>query len=213
MEVPVDGYVIDLVRSDRTNGELLVEFQTGGFSALRRKLPALLERHAVHLVTPVAVARHILKVDPSGELLSQRRSPKRGRVEDIFAELVSIPALLSHPRFTLEVVLVELEEIRVHGTARAFRRRGWVVTGRALRKVLERVAVSTEAHALALLPSGLPDTFTTAEIAASGALPRRLAQQMAYCLLALGCIERVSKRGNAHCYQRVVAPSSLDHWL
>ena len=101
MEVPVDGYVIDLVR-----GETLVEFQTGGFSALRRKLPALLQRHAVHLVTPIAVARHILKIDAAGELLSQRRSPKRGRIEDIFAELVSIPEVLNHPRFSLEVVLV-----------------------------------------------------------------------------------------------------------
>ncbi len=205
MEVPVDGFVIDLVRGDRVRGETLVEFQTGGFSALRRKLPALLERHAVHLVTPIAVARHILKVDSSGELLSQRRSPKRGRVEDVFAELVSIPTVLNHPRFTLEVVLVELEEIRVRGPARAFRRRGWIVTGRALRKVLDCVSVSTAAHALALLPNGLPDTFTTAEIAESGSLPRRLAQQMAYCLLALGSIERVGKRGNAHCYQRIVA--------
>ena len=198
MEVPVDGYVIDLVR-----GETLVEFQTGGFSALRRKLPALLQRHVVHLVTPIAVARHILKIDAAGELLSQRRSPKRGRIEDIFAELVSIPAVLNHPRFSLEVVLVELDETRMQQAKRAFRRRGWSVLGRALRKVLDRVVVNDAAHAMGLLPQGLAHTFTTAEIAAAGALPRRLAQQMAYCLQALGCIERVGKRGNAQCYQRV----------
>ena len=198
LEQPVDGFVIDLVR-----GELLVEFQTGGFSKLRRKLPVLLQRHAVRLVAPVAVARYILKVDDTGELLSQRRSPRRGRVEEIFAELASIPALLKHPLFTLEVVLVELDETRVHHPRRAFRRHGWVVCGRALRKVLGRVLITSAEQAAALLPHPLPDPFTTAEVASVGGLPLRLARQMAYCMLALGVIERIGKRGNAHCYRRV----------
>src|SRR5262245_29727482 len=49
-EVRVDGYVIDLVRAD---GEL-VEVQTGGFSALRTKLDALLDRHPIRIVQPIA---------------------------------------------------------------------------------------------------------------------------------------------------------------
>jgi len=198
LEQPVDGFVVDLVRDD-----LLVEFQTGGFFALRRKLPVLLERHCVRVVTPAAVSRHIVKVDATGELLSRRRSPKRGRIEDIFAELASVPTLLNHPRFALEVVLVELEETRVHQPGRAFRRRGWVVSGRALGKVLDRFLINDAEQATALLPQPLPDPFTTSDLATVGALPRRLAQQMAYCLLALGSIERFGKRGNAHCYQRV----------
>ena len=198
LEQPVDGFIVDLVRD-----ELLVEFQTGGFSALRRKLPVLLERHCVRVVTPVAVSRHIVKVDATGELLSRRRSPKRGRVEDIFAELTSIPTLLNHPRFALEVVLVDIEELRVHRPGRAFRRHGWVVSGRALGKVLDRILFNDAEQATALLPQPLPDPFKTSDLATVGALPRRLAQQMAYCLLALGSIERFGKRGNAHCYQRV----------
>lgn len=198
LEQPVDGYIVDLVRDD-----LLVEFQTSGFSALRRKLPVLLQRHCVRVVTPVAVSRNILKVDGTGELLSQRRSPKRGRIEDIFAELSSIPELLNHPRFALEVVLVEMEETRVHQPRRAFRRHGWVVSGRALRKVLDHFLINNAEQATALLPQSLPNPFTTSDLATIGALPRRLAQQMAYCLLALGTIERIGKRGNAHCYQRV----------
>jgi hypothetical protein len=197
-EQPVDGFVVDLVRDD-----LLVEFQTGGFSALRRKLPVLLERHCVRVVTPVAVSRHIVKVDATGELLSRRRSPKRGRIEDIFAELASIPTLLNHPRFALEVVLVDIEELRVHRPGRAFRRHGWVVSGRALGKVLDRILINDADQATALLPHPLPDPFTTSDLATVGALPRRLAQQMAYCLLTLGSIERIGKRGNAHCYRRV----------
>ncbi|MCZ4491755.1 MAG: hypothetical protein JWP53_686, partial [Conexibacter sp.] len=45
-EVPMEGYVIDLVRAD---GEL-VEIQTGGFSPLGPKLDALLDGHRMRIV-------------------------------------------------------------------------------------------------------------------------------------------------------------------
>src|SRR4029077_14189604 len=71
-EVRVDGYVIDLVRAD---GEL-VEVQTGGFSARRTKLDALLDRHRIRIVHPIPAQRRIVRVDEDGEVLSTRPSPK-----------------------------------------------------------------------------------------------------------------------------------------
>jgi len=206
LEVPVDGYVIDLVR----DGEL-VEFQTGSFSPLRRKLPALLERHRVHLVVPIAMRRYILRMADTGELLSERRSPKRGRIEDLFEQLVSIPGLLAHPRFSVEAVLVEIDEIRVHRPGRAFRRRGWVVQGRALRSVVSSHRLSVVADALALLPAALEGAFGSSELATATGMSRRLAQQMLYCLTAMGATMRVGKSGNAILYQCVRgAPSAAN---
>jgi hypothetical protein len=49
MEVPLDGYVIDLVQ-----GELLIEIQTGNFSDIKRKLHELVPRYPVRLIYPVA---------------------------------------------------------------------------------------------------------------------------------------------------------------
>src|SRR5690242_20998498 len=57
LEVPFEGYVIDLVRAD---GEL-VEVQTGGFAPLRSKLDALLDRHRVRIVHPVPARRSIVR--------------------------------------------------------------------------------------------------------------------------------------------------------
>jgi hypothetical protein len=197
LEVPLDGYVIDLVRDGQ-----LVEFQTGSFSPLRRKLPALLSRHPVRLVVPIVAQRFILRMADTGELMSERRSPKRGRIEDVFAALVSIPGLLTHPRFTLEALLVDIDEIRVHRPGRAFRRRGWVVQARALRKVHASRVFAAVDDVAALLPPALPDCFGTAELASTTGLPRRLAQQMLYCLTAMGATERVGKSGNAILYRR-----------
>ena len=92
-EVRVDGYVIDLVRAD---GEL-VEVQTGGFSALRTKVDALLDRHRMRIVHPIPAERRIVRVDEEGEVLSTRPSPKRPGAATIFEDLVSFPTLLSHP--------------------------------------------------------------------------------------------------------------------
>ena len=108
-----------------------------------------------------------MRLSRDGEILSARRSPKRGRPEDVFARLVSLPALLARPGFELEVLLTHEDEFRRHEAGRAFRRHGWVVAGRALRSVEQTVRLSTPDEAAALLPQ-LPERFDTAELAAAG---------------------------------------------
>jgi hypothetical protein len=194
-EHKVDGYVVDLVR-----GDLLIEVQTGGFAPLRRKLDALLESHPVRLVAPIAASRRIVRVSEDGEVLSSRRSPKRGRIEDVFSRLVSIPSLLAHERFELEVVLTHEEEIRVFRQGRAWRRRGWVVDGRSLIEVERAVLLRSPADAARLLPAELPAWFDTAELAAAAGVDRRLAQCIAYCLRHCGAFECGEKRGRSTLY-------------
>lgn len=196
VEQPVDGYVIDLVR-----GDLLIEIQTGGFSSLKRKLPALLERHPVRLVHPIAAQKWIVKTDER-DVTSRRRSPKRGAVVDVFGELVSIPDLLEHPAFGLEVMLVEMEEVWRFDGSRGRRRRGWVVDERRLVDVQERHLFESPADLATLLPRDLPEPFTTAHLADALDATRRTAQQMAYCLRTTGVVTMEGKEGNAILYRR-----------
>jgi hypothetical protein len=196
LEQKVGGYVIDLVR-----GELLVEFQTGGFAPLRKKLDALAAEHKVRLVAPVAVTRRIVRLSDDGEILSSRRSPRRGCLHDLFDRLVSIPALVALPNFELEVLLTHQDELRMFRPGRAYRRRGWVVQGRSLVSVEQSVLISGPADVAGLLPQ-LEATFDTAELAAASCIDRRLAQRMAYCLRALNLIVPVGKRGGAVLYAR-----------
>lgn len=196
LEQGVDGYVVDVVR-----GRTLVEIQTGGFAPLRRKLERLLDGHRVRLVAPVPVTRRIVRLSPDGEVLSARRSPLRGRPLDVFARLVSLPALLAHPRFELELLLTHQEEHRRHEPGRALRRHGWVVCGRSLVSVERSLLLATPDDAAALLPE-MPDVFDTAELAAAGACTRRLAQQMTYCLRSMGALEPSGRRGRAVLYRR-----------
>jgi hypothetical protein len=194
-EVAVDGFVIDLVR-----GDLLIEIQTSGFSAIKQKLAALTAHHPLRLVYPIPYEKWIVKQDGDGERISRRKSPKRGQVEDVFWELVSFPRLLARPSFCLEVLLTREDEVRRHRPGRAWRRRGWVTEERRLLEVVGQHRFETPESLPPLLPDCLPEPFTTADLAAAIGRPRRLAQKMAYCLREMGTIDPAGKRGRAVLY-------------
>jgi hypothetical protein len=194
----VDGFVIDILR-----GDLLIEIQTGNFSALKEKLLTLVAKHRVRLVYPIAHEKWIIKLAPEGEGQAQRRkSPKRGGAEDVFRELVSFPELLLQPNFSLEVLLIQEEEVRRYDRRRAWRRRGWVTEERRLLQVVSQQCFETPGDVWALIPDDLPQTFTTSDLAAAMAKPRRLAQQAAYCLRKMGVITQVGKQGRSVLYAR-----------
>jgi hypothetical protein len=197
VEVPVDGYIIDIVR-----GNLLVEVQTGSFSRIGDKLADLSARHRVRLVYPIAEKKWIVKVDDDGTRVSRRRSPKRGSLEHVFEGLVSFPGLVWRGNFSVDVLLTHEEEVRRHDRSRAWRRRGWVTEERRLLEVVDRQLLSTPADIAALLPVDLPRPFSTADLATGLGQPRWLAQKMAYCLRKMGAIETTGKRGNAILYVR-----------
>jgi hypothetical protein len=205
VEHPVEGFVIDLVR----NGTL-IEIQTGGLSPLRRKLERLISTYWVRLVVPIALTRRIVRLSAAGEILSARRSPRRGRPHDVFARLVSLPGLLAQPRFEVELLLTHEEEHRRHEPGRAFRRRGWVVAGRSLASIEGNLLLRTPDDAAALLPR-LPDPFDTAELASAVGCDRRLAQQMTYCLRALGALETDGHRARSVLYRRASAACARWH--
>ena len=198
IEIDVDGFVIDIVR-----GDLLVEIQTRHFSAIKRKMIELVENHQVRLVYPVAREKWIVRLakDGSASVLGRRKSPKRGSYVHVFGELVSFPRLLANANFSIEVLLTQEEEVRRHGDKRAWRRRGWVTQERRLLDVVDRRLFETPDQLATLIPPDLPQPWTTADLAAALHQPRRLAQQMAYCLRKLGLAEVVGKQGRAISYE------------
>ena len=205
LEACVDGFLVDILR-----GDLLIEIQTRGFVKLKHKLAVLTVQHPVRLVYPIAQERWILHVGADGcNPLSRRKSPKRGRVEQLFAELVSFPQLLAHPNFSIEVLLTRDEEIRRHDGRGSWRHREWSIHDRRLLDVVERVVFSSPSDLRGLLPSSLPQPFTSGELAAALGLRRRLAQAMVYCLHRMGLLGVAGKRGRGRLY--VEQSPSLAH--
>jgi hypothetical protein len=195
-EVQIDGFVVDIVQ-----GDLLVEIQTGNFSAVKEKTRALVKDHSLRLVYPIAREKWLLKLSKErGGKTRRRKSPKHGRVEEVFKELVSFPELMCNPNFSLEVLLIREEEVRRYDPARRWRNRGWVTVERRLLDVVSRRLFEQPEEIVAILPASLPERFTTADLARAMNGPRRLAQKTAYCLRKMGVIVEVGRQGRSKLY-------------
>lgn len=195
LEVDVDGFIVDVAHDG-----LLVEIQTGSFSSIKHKVSALVADHVLRLVYPIAQQKWLLKLPRTENGKTRRRkSPKRGRPEELFKELVSFPHLICRESFSLEVVFIHEEEVRRHDPQR-WRNRGWVTVERRLLDVVDRRLFREPGDLAALLPPSLPDRFTTADLAEALDGPRWLAQKMAYCLRKTGVITQIGTHGRSNLY-------------
>lgn len=192
-EVDLEGFVIDIRRSD-----LLIEIQTSGFGAMGRKLDRLLSHHRMLLVHPIATVTHLQRPG-----VRSRRSPRRGSLWSVLDELVSIPTLLDHPNLSLEVWLVTVDRVQEPDPKARRGRGGWRTVDRRLREVQSRHRFESTDDLAALLPTDLPELFTTADIAEAADIGRDSAQKLAYCLRALERIELVEQRRAGYVYRRL----------
>jgi hypothetical protein len=194
-EVTFGGFRVDAVAPDGR----LIEIQSSPLGLLKRKLACLLPSREVCIVKPVVVARRVIRrLEPGGIDLVARRSPKRGTLVEVFEELVGLAHLFPHPNLSIDLLAVDVDEIRV---ARR-RRPGYVVVDRVLKGVVETVSLKEAEDLWALLPVDLDDPFTSRDLAERIARPLRFAQRVAYCLSRSGATRVVAKEGNRRVYER-----------
>jgi hypothetical protein len=197
-EVKVDDFVIDVVR-----GGLLIEIQTRNFSAIKSKLASLVEKHRVRLVYPISGRKWILRITERSEVISRRRSPRKGKLVDLFYELVRIPSLVDAENFSLEVLVIEEEEVRCNDGKGSWRRRGVSITDRKLINVTDRVLFKNSKDFLRFLPEDLDELFTNKMIARKTGISITLARKVTYCLRKMGAIVNVGKNGKELMFRRI----------
>ena len=196
IEANIGGFVVDITR-----GNLLIEVQTRNFSAIKKKLEKMAIGYSVRLVHPIAKQKWIVRVTPSGEILSRRKSPKKGRLVDLFTELVHLPAMIRDKNFSLEVLMIKEEEVRCNDGRGSWRRRGVSIRDRKLIDVVESVSFRDERDFLRFLPRELPEPFTNKDLSRSIGVSMNLARKITYCLRKMGAIAEDGKRGRELLFQ------------
>ena len=194
-EVPFGRFVVDLVKAPHTADELLVEIQTGSFGAMGKKLDHLLGEHKLLLVHPIAIRTRLERKT------SARLSPKRGSIYSLFDELVSIPTLLDHPNLSLEIVLFNENRKQIHDPMLRRKRGGYRTVDRQIEEIIDQQRFDTVMDLRRLLPSSLPDTFTTADIATEAMCSRQSAQKLAFCFQAAHLIDRIDRTKAGYRYR------------
>src|SRR5688572_15890438 len=200
MEQKLGKFRIDVVQPGQ-----LVEIQVASLTAIRDKIAVLLKKHRVLVVKPLVVRKHLVKLRRAGgKIVSRRMSPKRQTLLDIFDELVHFTRVFPHRRLTLEVPLIEIEELRYpgHGRRRRWRLNDHQVEDQRLLEVTSTHVFCTSGDLCRLLPPDLPHPFHTGHLAEGLGVERWIAQRMAYCLRQMGAVQSVGKLRGAWLYEQ-----------
>ena len=167
VEVEQDGHVYDIVTK---NGNV-IEIQTKNLAKLLPKLLDTIDKgHNVKLIHPISLTTRIELKDEDGKIISNRKSPKKGCIYDLFKELTGIYILMTNPHFSLEVVEIEMTEERVRTSdavqsknGRRRFRRNWLKTGKRLDTIINTRRFSKPEDYLNLLPP-LPQPFCAKDL-------------------------------------------------
>lgn len=201
-EVPLpEGFVADVF-----DGERVTEIQTAGFSAFRRKLERLLERYEVTVVHPLVRRKWLCWIDPAtGEITEPRRSPRSGSLADAGGQLIYLLPCLKHPRLTVRLVLLDVEEHRLAD--------GWGKDGKRGSHRAERYPLVDPAEPPLVselrcpadyagwLPEGLPEPFTAEQFGKLTRLQGRKLQGTLKVLLHMEVVTR-EKSGQRYLYHK-----------
>ncbi len=156
-EAKVEDFIIDIAR-----GNLLIEIQIANFSAIKPKLMHLPKDHKVRIVYPIAREKWIIhKSTANGEISGRRLSPRKGNLSDLFSELIRIPTLFSNNNLSVEVLMIEMEEIWCHDGRGSWRRRGASIEDRKLIRVFERKVLEIQQISSKCCPRICPSPFQT----------------------------------------------------
>jgi len=200
LEALVDGKVIDLVRAD---GEL-VEVQTGHLGQIKAKVLGLAARgYRVRVVYPIPAVRELRRLDPvTQELLSMRRSPKRGDIFSLFDELIRAPEFMSACGVTVEVLMIRSVETKTRDGSGSWWRKGDRTVDKELAEVLESRCFRGADNWLALIPEGAPPPWTSSSLGAALGIGAARARKMLYCFARAGLIAEAGKAGRGKTYAR-----------
>jgi hypothetical protein len=154
------------------------------------------------MVHNIPMIKWIIKTDEKGEVISRRKSNKKGNIYHIFNELIYIIDLVSDPKFTLEIVITEEEEIRCDDGKGSWRRKGISIKDRNLVKIIEKKKMNKTEDYLKFLPENISEPFSTKDIASELKINIPLARKMIYFFKRTDAINCTGKIGNLLLYKK-----------
>ena len=194
-------YVADVL----TPAGEIYEIQTATLYPMRKKLAFYIEHtdHSVCVVLPLIAQKHVNWMQPeTGEVTARRKSPRHDTALSALGELKSVLPYLGHPRFSVCLPAIEVEEFRFLD--------GWGKGGKRGSHRYEQIPLAlrsvthlcTRADYGALLPPSLPATFTAKVFAKHTGLRGYTLYDALAVFEGLGFLQKWGKEGRSTLYAR-----------
>ena len=196
-EVKVENFYADICKDNN-----IIEIQTRSLNKLRPKLDIFLKKYDVTICYPINHIKYLEWIDcETGEVSARRKSPKVGKIADMFYELYKIKMYINNPHFHFKVLLVDVVEYRNLDGWSENKKRGSSRYERIPLNLVEEVNFDVIADYSVFL-EGLDEEFTNEDFAKHQKINIRYASIGTNILCSLGLIEKYKKAGRKIVYKK-----------
>ncbi len=161
------------------------------------------------MVYPLPQTKWITYVDKDKLVVSHRKSARKGRLTDLFHELVTISDMIGQENFSLEVLFIDEEEVRCADGKGSWKRKGVSIIERKLLRINGKVLLKSNSDYLKVLPNDLKEIFTNKELSEQAKISIRTAREMTYCLKKSKIVQVVGKKKGAYLFKKSNTPNYL----
>lgn len=192
--------------SDVRVGNDVYEVQTGAFAPMKKKIDHYLTKTdcTVTVVHPIPAVKWVSWISREGELIAPRKkSPQKGRPEDLLAELYCLREHLGNPRLKFVLLLIEAEDFRLCSSRAKNPKKNAVRYERIPLALLDEQELVTPADFRRFIPDALPQHFTVKQFSDLTKIRGRDAYSAVRVLTALGLFRESTPIGRAMAWERV----------
>lgn len=191
-----------ILYADVYDNEMIYEIQTRGFDKLRNKLSEFLIEHKVTIVHAIAHKKNIYKVFETGEIEGPTKSPKTGKVFEVFKELYKIKSYLNNPNLSLKIFLIDMDEYRYVVEKKHARSSGYVREKQIPKSIYHIYDFKGKNDYIKLLEDlNLEENFTSLDLKKNAKINKTLSTVTLNILTHLEVVERIGKKGNNYIYK------------
>jgi hypothetical protein len=190
--------------ADILSGNTIYEIQTGSFAPLKDKIQWILDNtlYNIILIHPIAESKWVHLIDAEGNIGPRKKSPVRGKLEDIAPELYYLRDFLNSPRFSLVILMMEAEQYKKN-TVKDKRRRPKYKKYELIPISLLRAHIFKEISDYScFIPETLPERFTVKQYSLESKIHGINAYSITKTLCYVGLLEEDGKIGRAVAYKK-----------
>lgn len=200
------GYIADAI----LDGEIY-EIQSKAFHLLRGKLDEFLKEHDVTIIYPIAVSKMLHYIVPeTGEVISSRKSSKKGSLYELIPELYKIKKYLTNERLHIIATFINSEEYLFWDGRGKSKTTKATKIDRIPTEILGEFRINNINDYLNFLPGfkngkrqkdcHIPELFTTKDIEELSGFHKSYAQILLNILCELKLINKQGKLGRYFAY-------------
>lgn len=196
-EVKIAGKIADIYM----NGTIY-EVQTKAFNNLRDKLNVFLDKYEVVICYPLICTKTINRINCEGEIVSIRKSPKKGKEIDALVELYKIKQFLKDKNLKILIMLIDADEYQQVVNRSYNNHHGRLRVNQIPTRLIETIQLNSEEDYKKLLPK-LPESFTSSDLCKALKVSKRNISYIIQVLKYVNAIEVIKKDGKKHIYHLV----------